>query len=948
MQPRPLRRCCALLLALLAGSVAAHAQGGRALAPTQRYALAAPAPRYMLETAGVDRARELAADAGTPKSRPLRYAVAREIHNVLLSRSTQSGGEWLELPGAMALWRLPLHADGALTLDFGFRKLFLPPGAQLFIGNASQRLGPYDERDNGRDGTFWTPLLHGDDALIEVLLPRAMKPWLELDLGTVHVGYRDIFAPAPGKSFADPGAGSGSCNVDTVCPQGDPWRSEINAEAIVVFTGFFCSGQLLNDTRGDHVPYLSTANHCIASQADASSVVVYWKYESPVCRAPFSAASAEPVPTGAAIEQVGGADLVATYQPADFTLLRLRTTPPQDAHVYFNGWDRSEDLFDGASVMHHPQADAKRISFAAGTVTLDDVERSPNAPGAHHWRVDHYSLGTTEEGSSGSGLLDGNHRFRGVLSGGAALCSDLQGDDYYGRLSSAWEGGGTPSSRVRDWLDPAASGAVTVDGSSAEAVPVVDLALSASTLLQNQQVTFSASASGGAPPYTYAFDVDGDGAADNLDGTAATMIASYPDAFAGNVRVTVTDHAGHSGTATRALLVQAQSVKYQSASGLPLGQNDADPVAVACGNDDAVGDPGERFDAAVHLQNLGNAASSGGYAVFAQDTAIANASKIVLETPVVALPALAPGAGALVHMTFAIPAEAACGARVAINYLGTADDNGFVSNPHRVADLNAAPVTQCHPAACTITRGSLIPKRGNFFDPHRAGSGMTQLSALVPGPGPVFFGAWFTGDAQRYPTWYVVNDVLHENQVNTTLFQARLNAPDQFPEVGVAVGSAQVSVISETKFVYTWTLDGKAGGAIYVPLLNDSQNQLRSWFNTAQSGWGTFDELFPSVGAEGHPYMFNLAFLYDHAGMPRWTTGSDGSYVDGHVLTEMVARPSCPACVWLDYTIGAQAVGPLSYRFNGVQPSITTNLLFPDAYPGSWVRNALPLVPLVQ
>ena len=157
-----------------------------------------------------------------------------------------------------------------------------------------------------------------------------------------------------------------------------------------------------------------------------------------------------------------------------------------------------------------------------------------------------------------------------------------------------------------------------------------------------------------------------------------------------------------------------------------------------------------------------------------------------------------------------------------------------------------------------------------------------------------------------------------------------------------------MNLVSETKFIYTWVLNGKAGGGIYVPLLVDSQNQLRSWFNTGQSGWGTFDELFPSVGVEGHPYMFNLDFLYDRAGTPRWTTGSDGSYVDGDVLTEMVARPSCPACVWLDYTIGAQAVGPLSYQFNGATPSITTNLLFPDAYPGTWIRTALPLVPLVQ
>jgi len=935
----------ALLLCL--ALAAASLRAATVSSPSQRYALAAPAAHVGVEAAGVDRARELAADVGAPKWRPLRYAVAREVHNAAFLKSVQTGGEWRDLPDGMALWRLPVHASGALTLDFGFRRMFLPPGAQLFVSNAGQTLGPYSDADNSRSGDFWTPLVYGDTALIEVLLPQAMKPWLQIDLGTVHVGYRDIFAPTRAKSFADPNEGSGSCNVDTICPQGDPWRAEINAEAILVYNGGFCSGQLMNDVRNDRVPYLSTANHCIDNAADASSLVVYWKYESPVCRAPFSSDSAQPVPTQNAIAQTGGSELIATYQPADFTLLKLRSTPPAAAHVYFNGWDHSETAFDGAAVMHHPQADSKRISFAAGTVTLDDRgPGSTSAPGDHHWRVDHYSSGTTEEGSSGSGLLDGSHRLRGVLSGGAALCSDLEGDDYYGRLSTAWDGGGTSDSRMRDWLDPDASGALTLDGASAEPSPVVTLTLSPSTVLQNQQLTISASVSGGTPPYTYAFDLDGDGVADNHDPSAASLIASYPQAFAGNVRVTVTDQAQRSGNASRALIVQAADLAYVGSNG--LGGTAPDPVAQLCGNNDAVGDPGERFDAAVRLQNFGSTTSHGGYAVFAQDLSQPNGSKLVLETPTVAVPTLVPGDSAIVHMTFSIPSDAACGAPVRIDYLGTADDNGFTPHAHRVAELNLAPVAQCHPSSCSTPITSTSPKRGNFFDPHRAGSGMTQLTASVAGIGPVFFGAWFTGDNAQQPTWYVVNDVLNNNQVNTTLFQAHLTAPNQFPEVGVAVGTAQVSVISETKFVYTWTLGGKPGGAIYVPLLNDSQNTLRSWFNTSESGWGTFDELFPSVGVDGHPFMFNLVFLYDNAGNPRWTTGSTNNYQDGTVLDQMVARPSCPSCVWLDYALGAHAVGTLSYRFSGANPSITTNLVFPPAFPGTWIRTDLPLVPLVQ
>ncbi|MDR3387138.1 MAG: hypothetical protein P4L92_08815 [Rudaea sp.] len=940
----PLRMRLMLLVAGCAIASMAHGQGStaRQIGPSQRYGLAAPAAGYVLETEGVDRAKALAADLGTPKSAPLRYALSREIHNAAFSKDQSVGGEWRDLPDGMALWRLPVHAAAALTLDFGFRHLFLPQGAQMFLGNANRQLGPYTDADNTRSGQFWTPLLYGDEALIEVLLPQKMKAFLQIDLGTVHVGYRDIFAPASrAKSFFDPDVGSGSCNVDTICPQGDPWRNEINAEAVAVLNGGFCSGQLLNDARNDHVPYFSTANHCIATQADATSLVVYWKYESPVCRAVGSAASGMPVPTDNAIAQTGGAQLIATYEPADFTLVKLNTTPPAVAKVYWNGWDNTESPFSGAVVMHHPMSDAKRISFAAGTVTLEDDAGSTDLPGLHHWQVDHYSLGTTEEGSSGSGLLDANHHVRGVLSGGAAECSDPSGNDFYGRLSVAWGGGGSPSNRLRDWLDPDASGASSHDGVGACAAPNVSLSTSANPLIPGEQVTISASASGGVPPYTYAFDVDGDGVPDNLDPNAASLVATYPGAFSGNVGVTVTDQTGCTGSASRALVVQAQSVAVA-----PNG------VAVAtssqlCGNADDLIDPGERWQVSIPLQNNGSLATSGGYAVFAQDLSQPGQASITLETPAVALPALAPGASTSVNISYAVAANASCNAPLKLDYLGTADANGFTANPATVVSEFVNPDPQCQPQACTAQVTPITPNPGNFFDPRRPGNGMTEVLTPIAGADPIFFGAWFTGDAARQPTWYVLNAALHANQVNYTLYQTQLNSQNPFAITGNAVGTAQVSLISANEFIYTWTLNGVPGGAIYVPVVADPASSVRSWFNASQSGWGTFDELFPSAGTNGRPFMFNLAYIYDNAGTPRWTVGSNSSYSDGNLLSEMVAQPACPGCVWLDYTIGAKSVGTLSYLFNGSNPSISTQLTLPAAYPGSWVRAALPLIPLV-
>src|SRR4029077_21147021 len=120
-----------------------------------------------------------------------------------------------------------------------------------------------------------------------------------------------------------------------------------------------------------------------------------------------------------------------------------------------------------------------------------------------------------------------------------------------------WEGGGAASSRLRDWLDPDGSGAQSHDGSGECTAPIVNLTTSASPLIAGQQVTLSASASGGSPPYIYAFDVDGDGVADSRSDNVTSVTTIYPGAFSGNVSVTVTDRAGCASSASRALVVQA-------------------------------------------------------------------------------------------------------------------------------------------------------------------------------------------------------------------------------------------------------------------------------------------------------------------------------------------------------------------------------------------------------
>jgi hypothetical protein len=902
-------------------------------APSARYALAAPAARYTLEVAGVDRAAELAADAKQPKAAPLRYAARRATTQIAQTPARTLGGEWRELADGVDVWRIPVHSAGALSLDFSFRRFFLPPGAQLYVRGTAQTLGPYTDADNPRSRVFATPLVQGDSATIEVFLPHAMRPFLELDLDEVRAGYRDIVS---GKSFLDPNTGSGSCNIDTVCPQGDPWRSDVNAVAVVASDGVYCSGQLVNSTANDQTPLLLTANHCFGSQASGDSMIVYWKYESLTCRTPSSGDNALPVSNASAIAQTGGATLLAAHAASDTSLFRLNTPPPQNANVYFNGWDRTDVPFGNAAAIHHPDADAKRISLTAGSVIPDDKDYGQNlVPGINHWRVDHYAAGTTEAGSSGGGLIDAAHHLRGVLSGGNADCATPDGYDEYGRISVAWQGGGTPATRVSDWLDPHGTGATQIDGQSACSLAVT-LTSSADSALVGDKILLTAGASGGVPPYRYAFDVDGDGVADTTDPSQSTTPVVYPGAFAGNVSVAVTDSAGCNGSATRALVVQAPKIVQVFA---PV----AAPQALCGGNPNGAIEPGQRWRQIFVLGNNGNTASQAGWAIFAQDPTTLAQTKLTLETPAVALPALAPGQNAIVALDYAIDSTNACSAPIKIDLVGALDARGYsaigTAALSRTIDSACQAVTTCPAVTAPL---SLTP--GAYYDNLRPGTGMTLVT--VPQPlDPLLFGVWFVGDSAREPTWYTVQAPLHANQANSPLYRTQQTQPPSWPQGTTSIGSAQVTVVDANRFAYTWNFGGHSGGSLYQ-LVTTLPSSIRIWYNPAESGWGTYDQLVQVAAPTAAPLIATFLYFYDAAGTPRWAEGSNSSYVAGASEDVTVLRPACPSCVWLDYGAGQQSVGTMQYGGSTGAVQISTNILLPAPIAGPWLRNALPLTPL--
>jgi lysyl endopeptidase len=386
---------------------------------------------------------------------PFRYGVAVTAENLRLG--APGFGRWSE-EGGDAVWRWEVMSPAAKSMDFHFSRLQLPLGASLKLigdGKENQRL---IEAKHLTGVAYSSPYVLGERVRFELRVPKAQQREVELEIASVTHGYRGLFEAFEG------GQKSGSCNVDTACPAGDAWRDQIDSVGHYTFSqgssSYVCTGTLLANTSNTTTPYFLTANHCMSTQTVVSSIVVYWNYQSATCRTPGSSASGTPLSKTIATHTQSGATLRATNAASDFTLIELSTGVPSGANPYFSGWDRSGTTPTSAVGIHHPAGHEKRIAVEDQAL---QISAYGGGSGTTHWRVVDWDQGTTEGGSSGSGLWNQNKLLVGQLHGGSAACGNNL-SDYYWLLSVSWTGGGSNSTRLSNWLDAAATGASTKAG----------------------------------------------------------------------------------------------------------------------------------------------------------------------------------------------------------------------------------------------------------------------------------------------------------------------------------------------------------------------------------------------------------------------------------------------------------------------------------------------------
>ncbi|MDM0054396.1 serine protease [Variovorax fucosicus] len=410
------------------------------------------APSMLGSPTRVGVAREVSETATTAKvSGMMGWSPTSTGGKVAAMRFQSSGAEGVRI--GLLVESLPLGSVVRFYAD-GADKAYVVP-AQEILTTIQRNLDAGDATSAAR--TYWSPNLGGAAITVEVDIP----PGATTDSVQVSVPRLSHILVDVRKLDSIQKVGeAGSCTLDVSCSAS---YSEVSKSvAMMDFVGdgtngtvngstYVCTGTLLNDRTSSGIPYFLSANHCISNQTVASTLYTFWFYKSASCN------STQVSPALAAM--TSGATLLYQSAATDTSFMRLNSMPPAGA-VYAGSSSFAPDLYADVYGVSHPQGDLQKYSsgdFMGQGSCANGACSSSLTSGANFLRAV-WTLGTTESGSSGSGLfmkMNGKDYLVGQLYGGYASCSNRFGTDYYGRFDKAYQAAlsqwlGAPAGNVRE------------------------------------------------------------------------------------------------------------------------------------------------------------------------------------------------------------------------------------------------------------------------------------------------------------------------------------------------------------------------------------------------------------------------------------------------------------------------------------------------------------------
>ncbi len=569
-----------LLLTFSTVSTAQISQGGTP--PSFEYSVSDNFSKLVLEAPDMDKIRnEDIMDEAAGGPGPRRMGVS-----VYVNRGIDDAGTWTDLPDGSKIWRLELEADGALALGVYYDMFHLPEGGKLFLYNdtRSQIIGAFTSTNNPPENLFSTQFVQGDKVILEYYQPEEVKEKAKIHISEVAYAYRDIDFQIS-RDTKD----AWWCMIDVACEEGDGWENQIKGIArISIKIGgsyYWCSGSLINNTNNDRTPYFLTASHCgeNASAGDLNQWIFYFNYQASVCNGTASGYNSM---TGC---QLKARDPSQADNGSDFYLVEFNNSIPAVYDVFYNGWNRTnsnEDAGNGVGI-HHPAGDIKKISTYDTPLTSSTFWNGLPSHWKLTWAYTVNGRSIMQGGSSGSPVFDSNGLIMGDLTGGYTSNSCTNPSPaYYGKIWYSWDqNGSTPSTRLKDWLDPGNTGREKLPGISWQIIPpTADFTADTTTITQTDTVFYTDLSGPGILSWDWTFN---GGDPDTSD--EQNPYSVYADTGYFDVSLTVTNADG-TDTETKTAYIHVLPMTP------PTADFDADQTVIAPGGkvhftDESTGDP---------------------------------------------------------------------------------------------------------------------------------------------------------------------------------------------------------------------------------------------------------------------------------------------------------------------------------------------------------------------
>lgn len=406
----------------------------------------------------------VSSDAFPKKSAALtsvpQIGIARDVPSLAKVSDLEAQLRWTDTGRGTRAAAFSVTSEGAKGVRVGLLVRGLPSGAVLRFyaqsgGAPTEVTGEQVQASIDRNlqagapdeaaHTYWTPDFGGPETTVEIEIPAAAAT-SSVKLAVPRLSH---YVVAPGDTEAQGIAKvgeSGTCEVDVMCKPEflSQSRSVVRMLYVRDAKTYLCTGTLLNDARSSKTPYLLTANHCISSQVEASSLVTDWFFRSSACNSGALSAAAQ--------RRSGGATLLHATASTDTAFMRMNEAPPAGV-VYAGSYFGTLDTGHTMVGVHNPAGDLQKVSsgiFLRYSACSAEVCFSSNAASGTFLAMG-WQQGVTEKGSSGSALFHtlGDKRYVvGQLYGGASSCQAPAGLDHYGRFDVAYR------NAIKQWLNP--------------------------------------------------------------------------------------------------------------------------------------------------------------------------------------------------------------------------------------------------------------------------------------------------------------------------------------------------------------------------------------------------------------------------------------------------------------------------------------------------------------